>query len=370
MGLRSVTSLPGSADGHMPLDSPDGPMTVRVGRGVARANLTARQAKEKGLLTSGTFGQPSTTSSQSAALASSLGSRLRQRLATAGSTLFKQTWKEQVTPSQRMVWLPVVSGHRTKGSGCTLLEPWSTPRANKWGFPDAHGSHEAPIAGWVSPTSQDASRGGLPARPWDTGVPLTQQVALLSEDDPQKRRMVPTRKGDKMRWETSEEYWERQPPAIPDPTVAPWPTPRAEERDQYNSRDSYVSLGLAAKKVAGWPTPQSHDDRERGNTMADHHSFPHDLPNMATWISPQAKDWRSGQGERYLTGSHAVSLNDQATITIGERVTGSLVKTEGRGQLNPAFSLWLQGFPTEWALCAARVTRSSLNAAKRLSKRI
>jgi hypothetical protein len=26
-----------------------------------------------------------------------------------------------------------------------MLAAWSTPRANKWGFPDAHGSQEAPI---------------------------------------------------------------------------------------------------------------------------------------------------------------------------------------------------------------------------------
>lgn len=32
----------------------------------------------------------------------------------------------------------------------------------------------------------------------------------------------------------------------------------------------------------GWPTPQKHDERERGNTMADHHHFPHDLSNAAT----------------------------------------------------------------------------------------
>ncbi len=33
---------------------------------------------------------------------------------------------------------------------------WSSPRSNKWGFPDSHGSHEAP-AGWATPTSTDAA---------------------------------------------------------------------------------------------------------------------------------------------------------------------------------------------------------------------
>ena len=36
----------------------------------------------------------------------------------------------------------------------------------------------AELAGWVSPTTQDHSRGGKEARPTDTGVPLTQQVVL------------------------------------------------------------------------------------------------------------------------------------------------------------------------------------------------
>jgi hypothetical protein len=30
---------------------------------------------------------------------------------------------------------------------------------------------------WVSPTAEDGRRGNKPPRPWDTGVPLSQQVA-------------------------------------------------------------------------------------------------------------------------------------------------------------------------------------------------
>lgn len=38
----------------------------------------------------------------------------------------------------------------------------------------------ASLAGWVSPTTQDHSRGGLPPRPQDTGVPLSQQVQMIA----------------------------------------------------------------------------------------------------------------------------------------------------------------------------------------------
>lgn len=41
--------------------------------------------------------------------------------------------------------------------------------------------------------------------------------------------------------------------------------------------------------LSSWPTPQAHDERERGNTNADHHHFPHDLSNAAksaAWHTP------------------------------------------------------------------------------------
>ena len=56
----------------------------------------------------------------------------------------------------------------------------------------------------------------------------------------------------------------------------------------------------------GWPTPQHHDDRMRGNTMADHHYFPHDLPNAAElvgWQTPVSNDAK-GSGYAYDQGDH------------------------------------------------------------------
>lgn len=123
----SATFSPALASGPMPCDKQDGPMTVRSGPDHALASLSARQAKEMGLLTSGTYGPRGSTSSASADLQSSLVNRLKQQLTTSGSTLFKMTWREKVTPSGRLVFLLRASGHRTSGNDCGS---WPTPLVN------------------------------------------------------------------------------------------------------------------------------------------------------------------------------------------------------------------------------------------------
>ncbi|UXY13819.1 hypothetical protein N8I74_10845 [Chitiniphilus purpureus] len=87
-----------------------------------RANLSARQAKELGLLTSGTYGQPSTTSSKSVALQSSLESRLRERL--NGSHLCTVTWVRWDTPWGQCLSKPRALAQKASESGFSL---WPTP---------------------------------------------------------------------------------------------------------------------------------------------------------------------------------------------------------------------------------------------------
>jgi len=54
------------------------------------------------------------------------------------------------------------------------------------------------LSGWVSPTAQDGSRGGLPARPQDTGVPLSQQAVMAGWAPPQTRDHKGSRTGETM----------------------------------------------------------------------------------------------------------------------------------------------------------------------------
>ena len=158
-GFDSAISSPGSGSGPTPCALPVSPTIIRFGLDHARASLSARQAKAKGLLTSGTFGPHCTTSSASAALSASLASRLQARTALAGSTLYRLTWKPWTTPAGRCLSLLRGSAHHTSGNGFT---------------------------GWPTPTTRDhkdgASEGTVPVNAllgravWLAGWPTTRQA--------------------------------------------------------------------------------------------------------------------------------------------------------------------------------------------------
>lgn len=122
---RNAISSQELASGHMPFALPDGATTDLFGQVPVRANLSARQAKDLGLLMSGTSGRRGTTSSASAALQSSLESRLRARTQTLGSTLYTLTWKPWVTPSGQSRSRLRASVRRTSAIDST---GWPTPR--------------------------------------------------------------------------------------------------------------------------------------------------------------------------------------------------------------------------------------------------
>lgn len=83
---HNAISLPELESGHSLFDAPDGLMIDLFGQVPVRANLSARQAKDLRLLTSGTYGPPSSTSSASADLQRSLESRFLRLLSMDGGT--------------------------------------------------------------------------------------------------------------------------------------------------------------------------------------------------------------------------------------------------------------------------------------------
>lgn len=119
------------ASGHSHYDELVGVIPVKCGPDPARANLSARQASEMGLLTSGTYGRTSTTSLKSAVLQLYLANKLQAATASVGSTLYNLTWKVRYTPSQRPIFALRGSVRRTSDkdsiSLLDLLTGWQTP---------------------------------------------------------------------------------------------------------------------------------------------------------------------------------------------------------------------------------------------------
>lgn len=167
---RNAISSPVSVSGATRSDRPDGPTTGQSGPEVARASRSARQAKEKGLLTSGTYGQLGTGSSRSAALQRSLESRLRAKTALLGGTLYLLTWKERATPAGQSIPALRASARHISDKDCT---GWPTPTVgNSQGSQSFEGlsatgktpdgrkvavalPHVATMAGWPTPIVND-----------------------------------------------------------------------------------------------------------------------------------------------------------------------------------------------------------------------
>lgn len=164
---HSATSSPVSASGATHSAKQVGPTTVPSGPDPAHASLSARQAKEAGLLTSGTYGRTSTTLSASAALQSSLANKLRARTALLGSTLYKLTWKERTTPLGRSISALRASARPTsdKGSGgsengwptCTTRD-WKGKTHERWGANSRPLNEVAGLAGWPTPRQADGEK--------------------------------------------------------------------------------------------------------------------------------------------------------------------------------------------------------------------
>jgi hypothetical protein len=260
-------------------------------------------------------------SSASVALQSSLENRLRQRLDTAGGTLYPLIGKVRHTPLRRRYLHRQALVVRTSEKGCT---GWPTPTNDDPNNVTRESGQfnslvrNVRLCGWPTPNTLDTmERDGLrPSR-----IATNRTSGYLSEIAP----------------------------------LAGWATPAARDYRHPNAK-SYEERGGGKKGeqlsqvhhvLAGWPTPTATDAIKQGE------------------VSP--RNGCMGLSEM-LSSLRDIPLPMRLKVT-GEMLTGSSAQMESGGPLKPEHSRWLMALPAVWDDCAVTAMQSMRKSRKPSSKR-
>ena len=164
-----------------------------------------------------------------------------------------------------------------------------------------------------------------------------------------------------------------------------WVSPQAADANGAGINQHTASLcrDVRAFLASPWATPAARDYRlanakpwsERGGGKKGE-QLNNQVVHLAGWPSTTKADAKGSRRHGYmndgweraatnhrretLTGHAGTTLTDAALLVVsGPNLTGCPAATGKTGQLNPAHSRWLMGYPAAWDACAPTATRSS-----------
>lgn len=323
----SAISSPALAGGPSPCagqDSKERPASGQDHRPASPSPLL-----EKGLAKpmNGTLPLSGSTSSASASLSSFLGSRLKRQFGSDGSMIYSMRWKNAATPAGRQYCQLVASARRISASACSSERSgWPTPtktdseRGEKYDpfAPNMTLNMAAQRAGWPTPMA-----GARATATYNQAgnTDYSRKVEALCGKDVKGRGL----------------------------NLTGWPPPTAASvtGPGHSGRAGGLNIQSAAV-LAGWHTPLARDGDKLDATPPAIEKRMRDGREIGTAMEARMTSvtgWSKHPGPIRITAS-------------GQVLTGSDAATASSGQLNPAHSRWLQGFPPEWDACAVTAMQS------------